>query len=149
MLKKIEEGDKKDISKLFEIKHIIEKGSTSVACGEGEGSINRIYSELDSLNKKFEELRDVVIGLKKHGSSISTPRKNMVKREIIALLQKHKRLNSSQLGKIIGLSRVRANEYLKELEDESIAKGITIKKKKFYMLENDLIGKVYEKERGK
>jgi hypothetical protein len=136
---------KQDILALFEIRHLIEKGSTSIVCGNGGGSINKIYSELDAINKKFEELRDFVAGVKKGGSI--TPRKNAVKKEIISLLQKHKRLTSAQLGKIIGLSRVRANEYMREMEDERITKGVTIKKKKFYMLESDLVGKLYTPEK--
>lgn len=136
---------KQDLTTLFEIKHMIEKGSTSIVCGDGGGSITKIYSELGDLNQKFEELRDIVVGIKKN-NNVSSPRKNTVKREIIAILQKQKRLNSTQLGKMIGLSRVRANEYLRELEDERITRGVTVRKKKFYMLENDLIGKPYEEK---
>ncbi len=134
------EDKKQDTLSLFEIKQMIEKGSTVITPHQGEGGVGRIYTELDSLNKKFEELRDIVIGVKKEGES---PKKKNTKKRVIALLQANKRLNPADLGKQLGLSRVRANEYLKELENESIVKSITIKRKKFYMLQSDVVGKSY------
>jgi DNA-binding Lrp family transcriptional regulator len=59
-----------------------------------------------------------------------------MKKEIISLLKKHKNLSSSQLSKLIGLSRTRCNEYLKELEREEIAENITVGRKKIYRLRN-------------
>ena len=102
---------------------------------ESESDVKKIHSELDELNKRFEELRDVVVGVKKEGES---SRKKKVKQEIVRLLQENKKLNPSQLGKLLGLSRVRANEYLREMEDDKILRGILVKKRKFYMLETGM-----------
>ncbi|MBI4175598.1 MAG: winged helix-turn-helix domain-containing protein [Candidatus Aenigmarchaeota archaeon] len=126
---------KSDLLMLFEIKKLIEKGSVISKYQSSSEKITQIHSEIKDLTAKFEELKDVVIRVKNKGDS---QKKLKTKKEVISMLQKHKRLNPSQLAKIIGLSRVRANEYLRELEDEKIVKGIVINRKKFYMLEDDI-----------
>jgi hypothetical protein len=127
-------GKEEDVNTMFELKHLIEKSSNTIL-PENESDVKRIHSELDELNKRFEELKDVVVGVKKEGES---SRKKKVKREIVRLLQEKKRLNPTQMGKLLGLSRVRSNEYLREMEDDKILKGIIVKKRKFYMLEKGL-----------
>ena len=127
-------GKQEDVNTMFELKHLIEKSSNMISPGN-ESDVKRIHSELDELNKKFEELKDVVVGVKKEGES---SRKKKVKSEIVRLLQENKRLNPAQLGRLLGLSRVRANEYLREMEDDKILKGLIIKKRKFYMLEKGM-----------
>jgi hypothetical protein len=131
---KLKRGE--DVQMLFDIKHLIEKSRTIIKPGE-ESNVSKIYSELDNLNKKIEDLKSIVIiGVKNRRES---PKKNKVKKQIILILQKHKRLDSQQLGNLLRLSRVRANEYLRELETEKIAKGVVIKRRKYYMLEDDLV----------
>jgi len=132
-----------DVTAMFDLKHMIEKSSNMISVDTEEGSVKRIHSELEMLNKKIEDLRDVVVGVKKEGES---ERKKKVKREIVRLIQEHRKLNPSQLGRLLGLSRVRANEYLREMEDEGIVKGMIIKKRKFYMLESNVVGKSYNIE---
>lgn len=129
-------GKEEDVNMMFDLKHLIEKSSNTIL-PENESDVKRIHSELDELNKRFEELKDVVVGVKKEGEST---RKKKVKSEIIRLLQENKRLNPAQLGKLLGLSRVRANEYLREMEDDNILRGIVIKKRKFYLLEKSVAG---------
>jgi len=133
MARILKKGDKEeDVNMMFDLKHLIEKSSNMIS-PESESDVKRIHSELDELNKRFDELKDVVVGVKKEGES---NRKKKVKREIVRLIQENKRLNPTQLGKLLGLSRVRANEYLREMEDDKILKGLIIKKRKFYMLDN-------------
>lgn len=55
---------------------------------------------------------------------------------IFSILQDNGKLSSSQLAKILGLSRTRANEYLKKMEELGIAKGATIGKKMYYDLKD-------------
>ena len=43
----------------------------------------------------------------------------------------------------MGLSRARSNEYLRELEEEKIVKGMVVNKKKFYMLEGDIAKRAF------
>lgn len=141
MIKRKREDREEDVSAMFDLKHMIEKSSNMVSIDTDEGDVKKLHSKLENLNAKIEELRDVVVGVKKEGES---ERKKKVKREIVRILQENKRLNPTQLGKKLGLSRVRSNEYLREMEDEKIVKGMLIKKKKFYMLEKDLVGKSYK-----
>jgi predicted ArsR family transcriptional regulator len=63
-----------------------------------------------------------------------SPVKIKRKREIVELLENHKKLTSMQLSLITGISRTRCNEYLRELEEEGMAKGTVDDKKKFYRL---------------
>lgn len=57
-----------------------------------------------------------------------------VKSMIKSLLEEHKKLTSSDLSKLMNLSRTRCNEYLIELERQSVVKGTTYRRKKFYEL---------------
>jgi hypothetical protein len=49
-------------------------------------------------------------------------------------LRQHGRLTSGQMSKIIGLSRTRCNEYLKDMEREGLVQATLEDKKKFYSL---------------
>ncbi|MBU0530618.1 MAG: hypothetical protein ABIH52_00835 [Candidatus Aenigmatarchaeota archaeon] len=125
---------KTDLVTLLEIKHAIEKSSLSLPQNRVE-YMNRIHTDIEALSEKFDELKEFVVGIKKKGES---PKKIRTKREIINLLKKHKKLGPVQLAKLIDLSRVRANEYLRELELESIVKGVKVGRNRFYMLEGDI-----------
>jgi len=124
------------VIRLLEIRNLIEKSSSKFNIDKGDVTISRINDQLKNLNSKFDELRDLVITAKSRGDS---PRKIRTKKDIIGLLKKYGRLNPEKLGKLIGLSRARSNEYLKELENEGITKGIEIGKRKFYTLQSDLL----------
>ena len=126
---------KSDLVTLLEIKNMIEMSSLRMQNMDSGTNLTRLHSEMKNLNKKFDDLKDVVVGIKKKGDS---PRKTAMKKEIISLLKEHRRLNPAKLANLIGLSRVRANEYLREMEQEKITKGLIINKKRFYMLEEDL-----------
>ena len=128
---------KSDMVMLFEIKNQIERSSLKARGSYDPVSMDSIHSKIEDLNSKIEELRDVVIGVRKHGDS---PRKIKLRKDILDLIQKHKKLNPAQLAQLIKLSRVRANEYLRELEAEKLVRGVVVKKKKFYMLASDIVG---------
>jgi biotin operon repressor len=55
---------------------------------------------------------------------------------IVSFLQEHGKLSSSQLSKLIGLSRTRCNEYFKLMEDLGLVEGVEIGKEKYYRLKN-------------
>jgi Fic family protein len=61
-------------------------------------------------------------------------RKGRVKEQVISLLQQNKKLTSTQLSKLIGLSRTRCNEYFRELLKEGKAEGVIINRQKYYKL---------------
>src|SRR5437867_1497010 len=62
------------------------------------------------------------------------PRKVKVKEQIIGLLQQNKKLNSNELSSLIGLSRTRCSEYLRELTKEGKTEGIIVNRKKYYKI---------------
>ena len=57
-----------------------------------------------------------------------------IKEQIISLLQQNKKLTSSQLSNLIGLSRTRCNEYFRELTKEGYTEGVVINRQKYYKL---------------
>ena len=113
---------------LVEIKGMIDKSTD-------------FYSREETASQKIKELEKKIADVsqpfqtkdckKQHPES---PVKIKTKKEIIKLLEQHKRLTSTQLSMIKGISRTRSNEYLRELEEQGIAEGLVIKKKKFYRL---------------
>ena len=133
-MKKKRTAERNDLVTLLELKHQIEKSSLSLPQNKVE-FVSRIHTDIQDLSEKFEELKEFVIGIKKKGES---PKKIKTKREIVNLLKKHKKLGPAQLAKMIELSRVRANEYLRELENENLVKGVKVGRNRFYMLQDDL-----------
>jgi response regulator of citrate/malate metabolism len=61
-------------------------------------------------------------------------RKGKIKEQIISLLQQNKKLTSSQLSNLLGLSRTRCNEYFRELTKEGQTEGLLINRQKYYKL---------------
>jgi response regulator of citrate/malate metabolism len=61
-------------------------------------------------------------------------RKKRIKELILNVLREKKRLTASQLGNLIGLSRTRCSEYLKELAREGKTEGVIIGREKYYRL---------------
>ncbi len=57
-----------------------------------------------------------------------------VKSMIRSLLEEHKKLSSTDLSRLLKLSRTRCSEYLIELEREGVLAGTTVRRKKFYEL---------------
>ena len=81
--------------------------------------LRELGHRLGELEKKYKEEK----------SSINIKRK----KQIIFLL-KGKELTADEVGNALGLSRSRANEYLKTMEEEGIAKGGLKGRKKYYAL---------------
>jgi Fic family protein len=85
-------------------------------------------SNLDELVKRIEKIEEM---LEIQGGGVRTGK---VKEQIISLLQQNKRLTSSQLSKLVGLSRTRCSEYFRELTREGKTEGIIINRQKYYKL---------------
>jgi len=87
-------------------------------------------------NPKFEELLKRIEKIEEMmgGREEETIRKGKVKEEIISLLQQHKKLTSTQLSKLVRLSRTRCSEYFRELTKEGLTEGIIINRQKYYKL---------------
>ena len=54
--------------------------------------------------------------------------------DIKLILEKNKQLTSSELNRLIGLSRTRCNEYFKQMEELGLVEGIDIGKERYYKL---------------
>ena len=114
---------------LVKIKDMIDKGSVSYEKDE------TIMQKIKELDKKIDSMKDSFQRehyIKK--SNPESPVKKKRKREIIKLLESHKKLTSTQLSVITGISRTRCNEYLRELEEQGMANGTVSDKRKFYRL---------------
>jgi len=77
--------------------------------------LKELGHRIEKIEKKFKK------------KSISTKRK----KQIIFLLT-NKEMTAAEVGKAIGISRSRANEYLKAMEDDGILEGISKGKKRYY-----------------
>lgn len=88
--------------------------------------------ELNKLIQRIENLEKMLKML--NNNQKEGVRKNKVKEQIISLLQQNKKLTSSQLSKLIGLSRTRCSEYFRELTREGKTEGIIIGRQKYYRL---------------
>ncbi len=122
ILKRILEKDKIQTSYLLEsqgfkdLKQRIE---------DMDDKINGLHEKLEDLNTMFSQ----VYRVREDGV-----RKKKIKSIIKSLLEEHNKLTPVDLSKLINLSRTRCNEYLKEMEREGLAKGITVDRKRFYEL---------------
>ncbi len=87
----------------------------------------------DIVNRIIAEVKKVSRPLIPHKEKITIVESKRIER-IISFLQEHKMLSSSQLSRMMGLSRTRCNEYFKQMEDIGIVKGTDDGKEKFYQL---------------
>lgn len=87
-------------------------------------------TKLDELIKRIEKIERCF----DNNRQLESVRKRKVKEKIISLLKQNKKLSSSELKKLIGLSRTRCNEYFRELTKEGKTEGIIIGREKYYKL---------------
>ncbi len=107
-----------------------------------EQKMDDILFRLREMEKKLEgvkreRIHDILEYQKVASSGRGKPesmRTLKVKSMIKSLLEEHKKLTSSDLNRLLKLSRTRCNEYLVELEREGLVQGATIRRKKFYEL---------------
>jgi biotin operon repressor len=85
---------------------------------------------LSELIQRVERIEDTL----QNDQEMETPRKANVKDQIILLLRQHRKLDSSQLSRLIGLSRTRCNEYFRELTMKGVTEGIIAERKKYYKI---------------
>lgn len=123
---------------LFEIKNTVDNAQRAEVAQRAAGAdaMQQLLAEVRALHLKVDELQQRIATTETESES---PRKAKMRQEILQALQKQRRLNPSQVGMHVGLSRVRANEYLRELEAEHLVKGVVVNRRKFYMLESDLL----------
>jgi Fic family protein len=101
--------------------------------------ISMEFEKLKNLERKMErlesKLREVKVRVDSKPVMMPTNvRSTKTKGAIKIMLQKHGEMDSSQLARIIKLSRTRCNEYLKELESEGELVSRTESRKKLYSI---------------
>ena len=85
---------------------------------------DEVLTQLKELGYRVDKLEK---NPKKMGSSVNLKRKKQ-----ILFLLKEKTMTSADIGKVLKLSRNRANEYLKAMEKEGIIKGLIRERKRYY-----------------
>jgi response regulator of citrate/malate metabolism len=94
--------------------------------------VKNLNRKIDALNSKMRAFEEVA---STSGIEIKPQTMTVKTKDVIKLIsQKHQELTSSELSKIIKLSRTRCNEYLKEMENEGILMSRINCRKKLYSL---------------
>lgn len=106
-----------------------------------EQKMDDILFRLREMEKKIESVRrerihDIIEYQKMSTSPGKSKPESMrtlkVKSMIKSLLGEHKKLSSTDLSRLLKLSRTRCSEYLNELSREGVIAYTTVRRKKFY-----------------
>jgi response regulator of citrate/malate metabolism len=94
--------------------------------------VRNLNHKIDTLNSKMRAFEEVAStsGIEIKPQTMTVKTKDAIK----LILQKHQELTSSELSRIIKLSRTRCNEYLKDMENEGILVSRVNCRKKLYSL---------------
>lgn len=94
--------------------------------------LRTVNRKIDTINTKIKAFEDVAStnGFEIKPQTMSLKTKDAIK----LILQKHRELTSSDLGRLIKLSRTRCTEYLKEMENQGILASRINCRKKLYSL---------------
>ncbi|MBD3155045.1 MAG: winged helix-turn-helix transcriptional regulator [Candidatus Aenigmarchaeota archaeon] len=96
-------------------------------------AIKNLGTKFDAMNKKLEDLeKRISDDVEEQTSSIPLTLKN--RSAIKLIVERYGKITSSQLSKLIKLSRTRCNEYLVEMEKDGILVSKRDGRKKFYSL---------------
>lgn len=97
-----------------------------------EDIVNKIISEVRNLTNRKPILK--IMENRLNGEEKPTIVELKRIERISNLLQTHGRLSSVQLAHLLGLSRTRANEYFKQMENLGLVEGFTDGKERYYQL---------------
>lgn len=94
--------------------------------------VKNLNHKIDTLNSKMRAFEEVAStsGIEIKPQTMTVKTKDAIK----LILQKYQELTSSELSRVIKLSRTRCNEYLKDMENEGILVSRTNCRKKLYSL---------------
>ena len=100
-------------------------------------SENKFISEVengdDIVGKILSEIKEATHPLIAARERLTIVETKRIER-IITFCKQHERLNSMQLGQLMGLSRTRCNEYLKKMEVMGLLESELTGKEKYYKL---------------
>lgn len=89
-----------------------------------------MMNKFSDLNEKKIIKSKIIKTIKESLSNVEKKRIN----EIKSILKLHKKISSSELSLLMGLSRTRCNEYFKIMEKMRIVEPFFSRKKKYYIL---------------
>lgn len=91
-----------------------------------------LKQKIEEIDSKLKEVEDIISrgGFKLQTHIVSSRTKEAIR----LILKKHGELTSSQLSRLIKLSRTRCNEYLKQMELEGELESRIDCRKKFYKI---------------
>ncbi len=130
---------------LLESKDVLIVGATLEILREINSRLERLEKRIEFLENNFKELNNgklkaLVEEIKKSlaptffaSKDLSIVEAKKIK-EIVSLLKEKGSITSLELAKLLGMSRTRANEYLRKMEELGIAKGKFMGKEKWYEL---------------
>ena len=127
---------------ILELKGSIKKPiSMSTLFLSGEEA-RRIAENIEEINDRLEKIERYIIETKiRQETPLSTKRQD----NIILFLRKNE-YTAGQLATVLGISRNRCNEYLRELEKQGKVRGNLVGKKKFYYAVEEDNSKTNSKE---
>jgi response regulator of citrate/malate metabolism len=99
--------------------------------------LEHIKERLDEISQKLSYLHeriDAIEGNKPEGKEDGI-KKSRIKKIIEDNVREHGKLTSYDLAQILSLSRTRCSEYLNEMERAGTIKGVTVKRKRFYEIQ--------------
>lgn len=100
--------------------------------------LERTKNTLKKMGKIDTRLRELENAIKSEGMVVkSTTITSKMKESIRVILLKQNAVTSSQLARILNMSRTRCNEYLKSMENDGILESFTKCRKKYYKIRQE------------
>ena len=143
VMREIKEKVERIESKLVDLErkiheHIPEKVLTeskfSNEIQSGNDIVDRIISEIKNLNTEIKPVKEEVESVVSENDEKLTIVEKKKIEKITTFLQSNGKLSSLQLAHLMDMSRTRANEYLKQMENMGLVEGVLIGKEKYYQL---------------
>ncbi|MFH8092605.1 MAG: winged helix-turn-helix domain-containing protein [Candidatus Aenigmatarchaeota archaeon] len=96
--------------------------------------VRELSQKIDRISLQVEEIKRLLEKASLDGETPIITKKDKIKEAIKMILRKKGKMTSEELAQIVGLSRTRCNEYLKEMERNKEARAEVINRKKYYKL---------------
>ncbi|MBU5687894.1 MAG: winged helix-turn-helix transcriptional regulator [Candidatus Aenigmarchaeota archaeon] len=96
--------------------------------------VRELNQKIDRISLQLEEIKQLLEKTPLDSETTTITKKDKIKEAIKMILRKKGKMTSEELAEIVGLSRTRCNEYLKEMERNKEARAEVINRKKYYKL---------------
>jgi len=96
--------------------------------------VRELNQKIERISLQLEEIKQLLQKTPIESEAQSLTKKDKIKEAIKMILRKKGKMTSEDLAEVVGLSRTRCNEYLKEMERNKEAKSEIVNRKKYYKL---------------